>query len=114
LLAEDNPTIQMLTKRMLEQRGANLVVANNGEEALLKVQEQSFDLILSDIFMPKMNGYKLVESIREQGIQTPVIGLTAATIGEETDKMLAAGANAVLSKPVNIQDLTNLVASFKV
>ena len=113
LLAEDNPTIQMLTKRMLEQKGAHPVVANNGEEALLKLQEQSFDLILSDIFMPKMNGYQFVEGLRQQGIDTPLIGLTAATIGEETDKMLAAGANAVLSKPVNIKELTKLVASFK-
>ena len=52
-------------------------------------------------------------ALREQGYEGQVIGLTAATIGEETDKMLAAGANAVLSKPVNIKELTKLVASFK-
>ena len=113
LLAEDNKTIQMLTQKMLTKQGAQVEVCNNGAEALAAYESGSVDLVLSDIFMPVMNGYQFVAALREQGYEGQVIGLTAATIGEETDKMLAAGANAVLSKPVNIKELTKLVASFK-
>lgn len=105
LLAEDNKTIQMLTQKMLTKQGANVVVCDNGSEALNVFETGEFDLVLSDIFMPEKNGYELVAGLRNRGFAGIVIGLTAATIGEETDRMLTAGADAVLSKPINLRAL---------
>jgi CheY-like chemotaxis protein len=109
LLVEDNQTIQLLTKHLLEEAGARVELAGNGEEALEKIKENKVDLVLSDIFMPEMNGYQFVRLLREQNKSTPIIGLTAAVIGEETRLMLDAGADAVLSKPVDIAQLHALV-----
>jgi signal transduction histidine kinase len=111
LLAEDNKTIQMLTQKMLTKQGAQVQVCDNGAEALAAYKPGAFDLVLSDIFMPQMNGYEFVAALREQGYRGKVIGLTAATIGEETDKMLASGADAVLSKPINTAALNAELAA---
>ena len=109
LVAEDNKTIQMLTQKMLEKQGAQVTVCNNGKEALEAFEPGSFDLVLSDIFMPEMNGYGLAREIRRVDTSVPLIGLTAATIGKETDEMQAAGATAVLSKPINLAKLIDVL-----
>lgn len=110
LLAEDNLTIQMLTKRILEKRGASVEIANNAKEALDLYEHSAFDLVISDIFMPGGDGYELVAALRSNGCDLPIIGLTAATIGEETERMLGVGANVVLSKPINVGKLLEFVA----
>jgi len=113
LLAEDNKTIQMLTQKMLEKHGAQLAVCNNGKEALEAFEPGKFDLVLSDIFMPEMNGYEFARQVRLVDTAVPLIGLTAATIGKETDEMLAAGASAVLSKPISLSKLSAKLAEIE-
>lgn len=113
LVAEDNKTIQMLTQKMLTKQGAEVRVCSDGREALEAFEPGKFDLVLSDIFMPEMNGYELASEIRRVDTAVPLIGLTAATIGKETDEMLAAGASAVLSKPINLSKLIDLFAKME-
>jgi len=72
-----------------------------------------FDLVLSDIFMPEMNGYEFARQVRLTDTAIPLIGLTAATIGKETDEMLAAGASAVLSKPISLTKLRELLVQIE-
>jgi CheY-like chemotaxis protein len=62
--------------------------------------------------MPEMNGYEFVSELRKRDCQQPIIGLTAATIGEETEQMLAAGADVVMSKPMNITEVSKWLANF--
>jgi CheY-like chemotaxis protein len=110
LLAEDNKMIQMLTQKMLSKQGAQVTIGNNGKEALEVFESGKFDLVLSDIFMPEMNGYEFAREVRRVDTKVPLIGLTAATIGKETDDMLAAGASAVLSKPITLSKLSAKLA----
>ena len=110
LLAEDNKMIQMLTQKMLSKQGAQVTIANNGKEALEVFESGKFDLVLSDIFMPEMNGYEFAREVRRVDTKVPLIGLTAATIGKETDQMLAAGASAVLLKPITLSKLSAKLA----
>lgn len=113
LLAEDNKTIQMLTQKMLEKQGAQVTVGNNGKEALEAFEPGKFDLVLSDIFMPEMNGYEFAREVRRVNTKVPLIGLTAATIGKETDEMLSAGASTVLSKPISLSKLLTKLAEIE-
>ncbi|NRP10164.1 MULTISPECIES: PAS domain-containing sensor histidine kinase [unclassified Marinobacterium] len=105
LMAEDNNVIQMLTAKMLKKQGASVVVNSDGQQALEAYAEGAFDLVLSDIFMPELDGYGLVKGLRERGYTGPIVGLTAATIGAETDLMLEAGADIVISKPIELAKL---------
>ena len=110
LYAEDQKTLQMLTAALLKKQGAQVVVANDGEEALELFKTHTFDFVLTDIMMPNVDGYGLTRALRQQGYTNLIIGLTAATIGLETDELLLAGADATLSKPVDIKKLCDLIA----
>lgn len=95
----------MLTGKILKKQGATVVVNSDGQQALDAYAEGAFDLVMSDIFMPELDGYGLVKGLRERGYAGPIVGLTAATIGIETDLMLEAGADIVISKPIQLPKL---------
>jgi len=65
--------------------------------------------VLTDINMPNMNGYELTEALRSQNFTGLILGLTAAVIVDETDRLEAAGANQVLSKPISIDELKRVL-----
>lgn len=107
LLIEDDPGILQMTAVLLNDECAVLRIAKNGKQALEILNKSKVDLILTDIFMPEMSGIEFTAAMRQQGFAQPVIGLTAATLGHETENLLSAGANAVLNKPVNMSELQN-------
>ena len=104
LVAEDNPTIQLLTRELLEAKQCEVICADNGKQALdLALSDPDFDLLITDFMMPVIDGVGLIRALRENGYNLPIIGVTAATVGMEMQQMLEAGANAVLSKPLDIR-----------
>lgn len=110
LVAEDNKTIQVVTKAMLMKAGAKVAVADDGNKALqIFTNNQLFDIVLTDIFMPVMDGYGLTKSLRDMGFEGPIIGITAATIGDESDELIKSGADAVLAKPLEISQLKDVL-----
>ncbi len=111
LLAEDTPTIRMLSAKLIESQGASVAAAEDGEKALEIALNKEFDLVITDIFMPNMDGYELTRALRENGYTGPIIGITAATIGEERDKLVAAGANAAIGKPLTNEKLLDTLAA---
>ena len=90
---------------MLESKGASVVTASNGDEGLQKAKLQTFDLMLSDLMMPVMDGAEMIKTLRSMDVDTPIIGVTAATIGGERDQLLKAGADLVLAKPLKIDSI---------
>lgn len=109
LLVEDDPGILQMTAVLLNDECAVLRIAKNGKQALEILNKSKVDLILTDIFMPEMSGIEFTTAMRQQGFAQPVIGLTAATLGHETEELLNAGANAVLNKPVKISELQRVL-----
>lgn len=105
LFAEDDKTLQMLTTKILEKAGAQVSVCNNGAEAMTAYADGAFDLVITDIMMPVMNGYQLVKALRKAGFVGPIIGATAAVVGSETDDLIASGADLTVPKPVSIDRL---------
>jgi signal transduction histidine kinase/ActR/RegA family two-component response regulator len=113
LLSEDNQTIQMVTQIILQKGGASVEIANNGVEglALLKENPDKYDFVITDIMMPNMNGYELTRKLREFGFSKPIIGVTAAVIGEESAQLLEAGADQVIEKPIDLPKLNAAYAA---
>lgn len=99
LVVEDVESHQLLIKRLLEPTGLQVTIAKDGYEAVKKVKAHKFDLILMDIIMPVMNGYEATKALREQGITTPIIALTAMAMKDDEEKCLQAGCDDYLSKP---------------
>lgn len=101
LVAEDNKMNQLLLKKIFQQLNVEVVIAENGVEALQALQQQHFDLVLMDIQMPVMDGYTASIKIRN-GLkqQVPIIAMTAKVLPGEKEKCIAAGMNDYISKPI--------------
>jgi two-component system capsular synthesis sensor histidine kinase RcsC len=105
LVAEDNPINQAIIKEQLEALGCSVVVAANGEQAIHVWRPDVFDLVLTDVNMPLMNGYELARTLREHDPQLPIIGVTANAMREEGMRCIAVGMNAWIVKPLSLQTL---------
>ncbi|UXL37072.1 ATP-binding protein [Pseudomonas fragi] len=113
LVAEDNPINQLVLKDQLEAIGCSVVITSDGNEALSQWVGGEFDIILSDINMPGMDGYELARELRQAGCIVPIIGATANAALEESDRCLSAGMNLCLVKPVNLSVLYSTLNSLK-
>ena len=114
LVAEDNLVNQKVALRILEAAGHQVVVANSGTEALKKLEEQSFDLVLMDLQMPEMDGFDTTRAIRESeqrsGIHMPIIAMTAHAMKGDRERCLETGMDEYISKPVDANELLQLIA----
>jgi PAS domain S-box-containing protein len=108
LLAEDNEANITTVSSYLEAKGYRIILAKNGEEAIAFAKTHHPDLILMDIQMPIMDGLEATKHIRldPKLINIPIIALTALAMTGDRDRCLEAGANAYLSKPVKLKELT--------
>ncbi|CAB3830867.1 Sensor histidine kinase RcsC [Achromobacter mucicolens] len=105
LVAEDNPINQATLQHQLEQLGCEVTLASDGAEALMLWGLARYDVVLTDVNMPRMNGYELVQALRAQGATVPVIGVTANAMREEEERCLAAGMTSWLVKPISLSTL---------
>ncbi len=112
LLVEDNPVNQLLARRMLEKRGHTVVLAANGKEALLALENNSFELVFMDVQMPEMDGLQATAAIRANekntGRHVPIVAMTAHSMVGDEDRCRQAGMDDYLSKPLRLDEL-NLV-----
>jgi CheY-like chemotaxis protein/nitrogen-specific signal transduction histidine kinase len=113
LLVEDDDMNLLSGRRLMEMIGYRVEVAKNGLEAVRRVEEDDFDLILMDIQMPIMDGVEASRTIKalpgEKG-RIPIIAMTAYTMCGDREKFLAAGMNEYLAKPVNLESLRAVIA----
>jgi CheY-like chemotaxis protein len=112
LLVEDTAINQTLVTILLSRMGYEVIIANNGIEALEAFSSQKFDLILMDIQMPEMGGIEATEFIRikeaaSQLRHTPIIAVTANALKGDRERYLAAGMDGYVSKPIAIDALRN-------
>jgi CheY-like chemotaxis protein len=115
LVIEDEPDTREMVTEGLEQSGATVVLAASGPEALQMLASQTPDVLVSDIGMPEMDGYELMQKIRSEfppKVQTiPAVALTAFATDEDKQRSVKAGYQAYLVKPVTMGELINTVAS---
>lgn len=100
LLAEDNPVNQKLITKILGKTGIKVVVADNGQQAIDLVLNESFDAVFMDINMPVKDGLEATRVLRSQGVTIPIYALTAETGQSELQEAIEAGCNHCLKKPV--------------
>ena len=105
LIAEDEKDLNKALKTILEFSGYDVVNTFNGKEAVNATQNNSFDIIILDIMMPVMTGIEAIKVMRESGINTPIILLTAKSTIDDKVEGLDSGANDYLTKPFDKKEL---------
>jgi PAS domain S-box-containing protein len=112
LVAEDNPTSQLLASTMLSRLGCRVDVVGNGEEAVEAVKQLPYDLVFMDCDMPVMDGLAATRAIRASlasGRHLPIVAFTASALSGDREKCLAAGMDDFLAKPARLSDFAEKV-----
>ncbi len=115
LLVEDNKVNQKLALKLLEKLGCSATVAGTGLEALERLSERDFDLILMDCQMPEMDGYEATRRIRERETKTrriPIIAITANAMEADLEKCLTSGMDSYLTKPIDFLKLRDALETW--
>lgn len=105
LVVEDDREICQLYSKVLIKNGYQVITAANGQEAMEAIEGNYFDLIISDIMMPVMNGYELVQALREGGFNTPVMMITAKDAFDDKRMGFMSGTDDYLVKPVDVNEM---------
>jgi two-component system alkaline phosphatase synthesis response regulator PhoP len=105
LVIEDEPTLARLLSYNMTQEGYETTVADNGAEGLQIALQRNFDLLILDLMLPGMNGFEILTKLRQNGIRTPVIILTARNAEEEVVQGLKHGADDYITKPFGVAEL---------
>ncbi|WP_429177230.1 ATP-binding protein [Aeromonas salmonicida] len=116
LVVEDHHLNQVLVQRQLKQLNLVCDLAENGQQALAMLAQQSYDLILCDCQMPVMDGYDFTRQVRivEGLARLPIIAMTANVMPEQAQRCLAAGMNDVLGKPVLLDGLRQMLIKWRI
>lgn len=105
LIAEDDGELRQLFTRVLVRSGYSVRGVANGIQALQATEEEPFDLLISDIMMPGLDGYELVRSLREAGVQMPVLMVTAKDAFADMQQGFLSGTDDYMVKPVNVNEM---------
>ncbi|MBX9652598.1 response regulator [bacterium] len=118
LVAEDGVDNQRLIKRTLERAGATVTIVENGQDLLNQFQlgtndpnDAPFDLVLTDVQMPELDGLEAIRRLREAGFLGPIVAITAHARSEDRQRCIDAGSDAYVSKPINRQGLIQTIAN---
>jgi CheY-like chemotaxis protein len=117
LIAEDEEYNQMVVQAMIEllYPEMEIVMVDNGAEALEKLRNEPFDLVLSDVDMPIMNGYTLVSEVKQTlKLTVPMVCVTAFAISGDREKLLLHGFDAYISKPIDMDEMKSVLDGYLV
>jgi two-component system cell cycle response regulator DivK len=114
LIVEDNEDNRELVVKVLRNKGFQMVEAADGEEALEKAVAEKPDLILLDISLPKLDGYEVAKRLKsmDEFKEIPIVAFTAHAMKGDREKVIVAGFEGYISKPVNIRELPDQVKSY--
>ncbi len=107
LIAEDEDFNQMVLRGMIEilYPSVTMEIVSNGVQALEKLKNGTYDVLLSDVDMPLMNGYELVNEVKKLGLAIPMICVTAFAISGDKEKLLMHGFERYISKPIDMDEM---------
>jgi PAS domain S-box-containing protein len=112
LLVDDAEDVRILIDYILSLRGAHVTQASDGQKGLEEIKRSWFDVVLMDIQMPVLDGFQAIHQLRSEGCLVPVFALTAHAMKGERERCITAGFTDYLSKPINVDNLIQLIKAY--
>lgn len=112
LIVEDNKLNQIVLKKVLKKYQVNVDLAENGEQAVQKATENNYDIIFMDLHMPKKDGFQATKEIKEKGIKTPIITVSANVTEEAIERAKKLGMSEFISKPFTTQSIYSILNTY--
>ena len=112
LIIDDEPQIRLLLKKMLEKEGFNVITASDGKEGMKLFNKEPFDLVITDIIMPEKEGIEIIQELRKNHPNLPIIAISGGGRNSSDSYLKMAkmfGANEIFEKPVEKQKLINAI-----
>ena len=109
LIAEDNELNLKLMQDVLESKNYEVFVAKDGEEALEKIKENSYELLLLDLQMPKVSGFEVLQELKNRSLKIKTIVVSACAMEGEISKAKNLGCEAFITKPIRIKEFLESV-----
>ncbi len=110
LVIDDEESVRDILSRMLKTKGHKVVVAPNGEEGVERFKAEAFDLVFTDLGMPKLSGWDVGKTIKEINPKTPVAMITGWGVELDREKLNESGIDLIISKPFNFEQVVDLVS----
>jgi two-component system, NtrC family, response regulator PilR len=110
LIVDDNPNMSSLLSEMLEVFECESARAGDGPEAIEKIEQDDYDLVITDMRMPKMSGLELLQKIKEKRPDMPVVVISGYALDDEGNDILSGQADGFLSKPFKMSDIEQLLS----
>jgi CheY-like chemotaxis protein len=110
LVIDDEESVRDILSRMLKAKGHKVVVASNGEEGIDRFRAEAFDLVFTDLGMPKLSGWEVGKTIKGINPKTPVAMITGWGVELDREKLDESGIDLIISKPFNFDQVMNLVS----
>ena len=111
IIAEDDADAQFIIKEYLKELNLELDFVSDGSQLIEKVLENDYDLVITDVQMPVLDGVEATRILRQKGVQIPIVVMSAHTLNEEKDKCFKAGVNSYISKPILKEELIKSIIS---
>lgn len=109
LIVDDEPLIRDALAFKLTKEGYEVETAEDGEKAIEKIENESFDIVISDVMMPFVSGFELLKILKERGTQAPVLLLTSLNSENAVLKAFELGADDYMTKPFSPKELSNRI-----
>jgi two-component system, OmpR family, response regulator VicR len=108
LIVEDDPAIRRLVGKLLQRRGIDIDVANDGKQAIEKIRTGDYSVLILDLMVPEVNGFEIIDFVRKNQIRTPV-AVVSAVSAQALTKLDTDIVKLVISKPFDVDEFTNKI-----
>jgi two-component system response regulator VicR len=110
LIVEDDPAIRRLVGKLLQRRGIDIDVANDGKQAIEKIRTGDYSVLILDLMVPEVNGFEIIDFVRKNQIRTPV-AVVSAVSAQALTKLDTGIVKIVISKPFDVDEFTSKIVA---
>jgi DNA-binding response OmpR family regulator len=108
LVVEDDPAIRRLVGKLLQRRGVDIEVANDGRQAIEKIRAGGYSVLILDLMVPEVNGFEIIDFVKKNQITTPVVVVSAVS-HQALTKLDRSVVKLVISKPFDVEEFTGAI-----